>query len=171
MLVGKWFGEIEIAGVGKRKWIIERYPNGTYQTHYRVFTEDGHVRDTVEAGHWGVSGPVYFSINRATRPIDGRFRDTDPGDPKYYDAYEVIELTHHVFRFKHSEHGAEFEMKKVDDDFELPRRSDFSYGSATAVLWLDGAQQSAQEHAVRSGSPCSHPYALTQNKKPGVKLG
>ena len=30
MLVGKWFGEIEIAGVGNQKWIIERYSNGTY---------------------------------------------------------------------------------------------------------------------------------------------
>lgn len=125
-LVGKWFGEVEIAGGGKRKWIIERYSNGTYQAHYRVFTEDGQIKDAVEAGHWGVSGTVFFSINRAMRPLDGRFRDTDPADPKYYDAYEIIELTNHVFRFKHAESNEKFEMKKVDDDFELPLRSDFN---------------------------------------------
>lgn len=126
MLVGKWFGEVEIDGGGKQKWIVERYKNGTYQIHFRVFTKDGQVRDQVEAGHWGVSGPVYFSINRATRAIDGNFRETDPANPRFYDAYEVIELTHHLFRYKHFDKGIEFEVKKVDDDFELPLRSDFN---------------------------------------------
>ena len=82
------------------------------QAHYRVFTEDGRGKDTAEAGHWGVSGLVYFSVNRATRLIDGRFRDTDPADLKYYNTYWVFELISYVFRYKHAETNDQFKNKR-----------------------------------------------------------
>lgn len=120
MMVGKWLGEIDIKGGGKQKWLVQRFPNGTYKIHFRIYLKDGSVQNVIEAGHWGISGPIYFSINRAIADENGEFRATDPSDPHYYDAYEIKEFTDKILRYRHFETDNEFQIKKVKPDFVLP---------------------------------------------------
>ena len=65
MMVGKWYGDQQTSEGGRKEWIDHRKNDGTYVIQFRITSKDGEVQQSVEAGEWGVSGPIYFSIFKA----------------------------------------------------------------------------------------------------------
>jgi hypothetical protein len=69
---------------------------------------------------WGVSGPIYFSIMKGWIK-NSNFFPSDPRNPAYYDAYEIIEIDQKKFKYRSFDTGMIFEVKKVDDSFEFSK--------------------------------------------------
>lgn len=118
MMIGKWLGEAPTKEGGVRRWLVERFENGTYKIHFQTMSRNTIVKDTIEVGFWGISGPVYFGIYRGNVQ-NGELVLSDPSDPYNYDAYEILELDENRFRYRHYETGNEFELRKVPQDYVL----------------------------------------------------
>jgi len=120
-LSGKWFGSQPIKDGGVRQEIMERSPQGTYKITFRVYDKEGKHQEQTEAGHWGVSGPVYFTSFRGW--VKGKeFNPANPSDPYNYDAYRIIKLNNEVFKYEHFTQKGTYIIKKVSNDFVFPER-------------------------------------------------
>jgi hypothetical protein len=118
-LLGRWFGETLTNDGGTRKWLIERSDDGTYQVQFRRILGSGQSETITEAGFWGVSGPVYFTIMKGW--VDGgSFHPADPADATLYDAYEVVEINDEKFRYRNLSTGSEYAVRRVGAEFVLP---------------------------------------------------
>ncbi len=118
MMVGKWYGEQPTKEGGIRKWLVERFINGTYRIDFRISKEDGTVDVLAEVGEWGISGPVYFSSFRGW--VHGeRIERSDRSDPYNYDAYRILQLSDTVFEYQHYSTGNHFLVRKVAPDFRF----------------------------------------------------
>ena len=119
MMLGKWYGRQPTQDGGIRQQIVQRASNGTYRVTLRITDKDGEVMQQTEVGHWGVSGPVYFSIFRAW--LDGdQAIPTDPADPYNYDAYRILTLTGDLFEYEHFTTGNKYAVERVPSDFDFP---------------------------------------------------
>jgi hypothetical protein len=118
LMVGKWFGSQPTKEGGIKKEIVERSPQGTYKITFRVYDKEGNYKEEVEAGHWGICGPVYFSIFRGWIK-DSQFVSANPADPYNYDAYKIISLTNEVFEYEHFGDGERYVIKKVPIEYEF----------------------------------------------------
>ncbi len=119
LMTGKWYGSQPTKDGGKKQEIMERSPQGTYKITFRVFDKDGKYKEQAEAGHWGVSGPVYFTIFRGW--IEGdQLSPSNPADPYNYDAYKIIELNTDVFEYENYSSGNRYVIKRVPNDFQFP---------------------------------------------------
>lgn len=122
LMIGAWLGESKTKDGRIQKWLVKRSADGTYQIHFRRYEKKGKVTDHLEAGHWGISGDIYFSTVRAIYR-GGAMQPTDPADPYIYDAYTVVELTSKTFTYQHRSTGNRFSVERVADDYELPKES------------------------------------------------
>src|SRR5262245_25729865 len=61
LLVGNWVGTAELKDGGIRKWLMQRRPDGTYVVTIDVALIGGARERSQEFGHWGLSGPIYFT--------------------------------------------------------------------------------------------------------------
>lgn len=119
LLIGKWYGSQPTKDGGEKKEIVERSPQGTYQITFRIYGKDGQYKEQTEAGQWGVSGPVYFTIFRGW--VKGnRFSPSNPADPYNYDAYRIIKLNNEEFGYENYSSGNRYIVKRVSDDFVFP---------------------------------------------------
>lgn len=119
LMIGKWFGSQSTKDGGKKQQIMERSPQGTYQITFRIFDKDGKMEQQSEAGHWGVSGPVYFTIFRGW--VEGnQLSPSNPDDPYNYDAYKIIRLNSEVFEYESYSSGNKYSIKRVANDFQFP---------------------------------------------------
>lgn len=119
MMIGKWLGEAPTKEGGVRRWLVNRFSDGTYRIHFQTMRRNAVVENRIEVGNWGISGPVYFSIYRG-RMVGNVLRNSDPGDPYNHDAYEILELSEDRFRYRHYETQNEYEIRKVPDEYRLP---------------------------------------------------
>jgi len=119
LMVGKWYGDQPIKEGGRKQWIVERFPNGTYKIVFREITREGVTNDSAEVGQWGVSGPVYFSSFRGWVEGD-KIQPSDPSDPYNYDAYRIIQLNSELFDYEHFSTGNRHTVKRVPTDFRMP---------------------------------------------------
>ncbi len=119
LMVGKWYGSQPTTSGGRKNEIMERHLDGTYRIKFRVVSKDHIVKESVEVGHWGVSGPIYFSIFRGW--LKGEKLTSSRGsDPYNYDAYRIINLTNESFEYEHISTGTKFVVSKVPSDFDFP---------------------------------------------------
>ena len=119
MMIGRWYGEAPTDSGQTRRWVTERFPDGTYKVTFRTYTKDGGYDDHVEVGEWGVSGSIYFTITKGVL-VDGEIVGTDPGSTYYRDAYNIIRLDEQAFEYELVEPKVRFTVRRVDDDFQLP---------------------------------------------------
>jgi len=119
LLTGKWYGSQPTKDGGQKQEIMERSPQGTYKITFRVYDKDGNLKEQSEAGHWGVSGPVYFTIFRGWVEGD-RLSPSNPADPYNYDAYRIIKLDNEVFEYENYSSGNKYVIKRVPNDFQFP---------------------------------------------------
>ncbi len=118
-LIGKWFGKIESEKGEIQRWLVERSKDGTYRIWFRVYENGKEVKSQTEVGHWGVAGPIYFSIMRGWIK-DDQFIPSDPEKPYFYDAYKIVNLTDRSFIYYNFDEKLEFEVRKVGDNFRWP---------------------------------------------------
>lgn len=119
LMIGKWYGRQPTKDGGKKQEIVERSPHGTYKITFRIYDKDGNIKEQSEAGHWGVSGPVYFTIFRGW--IEGdQLSPANPADPYNYDAYKIVKLNNDVFEYEHYSSGNKYVIKRVPNDFQFP---------------------------------------------------
>jgi hypothetical protein len=99
MLVGNWIGESPVKDGGRREVLLERRADGTFTVTFRTHWGTDHAVVERQVGQWGISGPVYFTIT--TGWLDGDHVDpTDLGQPYYYDAYRIVDLSEDEFEFE-----------------------------------------------------------------------
>ncbi len=120
MVVGRWFNEAPTKDGGKRFSISERNPDGTFVVRFRVIEASGKVWEQTELGFWGVDGPIYFTITRGFLD-NGKVVATNPMDPTFYDAYEILELTESTMRYRSVGNADEFTTRRVPQSFEFPK--------------------------------------------------
>ncbi len=119
LMVGKWYGSQPTTAGSRKDQITEHLSDGTYRDRFRVVSEDNKVRETVEVGQWGVSGPIYFAIFRGWLK-DGKLKPSRSSDPYNYDAYRIINLTNKIFEYEHISTGTKYVINKVPSDFVFP---------------------------------------------------
>lgn len=119
-MVGKWYGSQPTKEGGVKQHTIERAIDGSYKIVFRVTDANGKVEESSEVGHWGVSGPIYFSIFRGWLS-DGRLSTSDPTSPYNYDAYKIINLSTEDFEYESFSSGNRYKIKRVPNDFEFPK--------------------------------------------------
>lgn len=118
LMVGKWYGDQPTKDGGRKQQIMERSPQGTYKITFRIHDKDGKYNDSAEAGHWGVSGPVYFTTFRGWVE-DNQFSPSDPADPYNYDAYKIIRLDEKIFEYENYSSGNKYTIERVSNDFQF----------------------------------------------------
>ncbi|WKE67106.1 hypothetical protein PVT67_07685 [Gallaecimonas kandeliae] len=119
LMIGKWYGSQPTKDGGKKQEIVERFPQGTYKTIFRIHDKDGKIKEQTEAGQWGVSGPVYFTIFRGF--VEGnKFFPSNPAEPYNYDAYKIIKLDKKVFEYENYSSGNKYTTERVSNDFQFP---------------------------------------------------
>lgn len=120
-MTGKWFGSQPTKDGGVKQEIMVRAPQGTYQITFRIYDKEGKYKEQTEAGHWGVSGPIYFTSFRGW--VKGKeFSPANPSDPYNYDAYKIIKLNNEIFEYKALSSENTFLLKKVPNDYVFPEQ-------------------------------------------------
>ena len=120
-MVGTWYGVLTNESGIIREQITTRYEDGTYKVTFRNHETNDKYKDSTEAGNWGISGPIYFTIYRGW--LEGTdFIPSDPSDPYNYDAYKIIQLDTEVFVYESYSTKTQFSLKKVPNDFEFPQK-------------------------------------------------
>jgi hypothetical protein len=118
-MIGTWFGDAATKDGGRKMHIVQRLADGTQRIDFKVIGQDGTVTEQSEIGVWGISGPIYFVAIRGF--IEGQqVYQADTSRPYLYDAYEILQLTPQVFRYRHIENGNEYTISRVEDGFSFP---------------------------------------------------
>jgi hypothetical protein len=119
-MVGRWYGETQTSEGRILRWITERENNGSYRTQYLLAkTEPGvESEESVEIGQWGLSGAIFFTIQRAWTRNDETQR-ADPANVYSYDAYELITLNERQLEYVSAGSGKRFMARRVAPDFQL----------------------------------------------------
>ena len=111
-LLGRWQSEQMTKEGVKRKTVSTRYSDGTYEVKFISTYKDGTTNTNIEAGYWGVSGYIYFSIYEGNI-VSGEFVRTNPNNPYRYDAYHIIKLTDALFEYHHVNTGNKYVSEKI----------------------------------------------------------
>ena len=117
-MTGKWYSSQKTKTGGKKEFISERYGDGTYKDQFRIHSVDGGFQDSIEVGHWGISGHIYFVSFRGW--IEGNMIEhSDPTDPYNYDAYEIININKDSFEYQTIVSKDRFKVHRVSNDFNF----------------------------------------------------
>lgn len=121
LLIGNWAGEALLKEGGYRRSLVERQATGKYKLTIRIYKDkDGPlVKEQVEVGEWGVSGPVYFTNMRGWIK-EGKFVPSDPSSSYYRDGYQIISISPDKFEYQNLETGNRFTVSRVGVGFKLP---------------------------------------------------
>lgn len=123
VMTGRWYGSQPTDDGGFREHLVERFPDGTYQIHFRVHEPDGDVTESIEVGRWGVSGKVYFTFFAGWLE-DGRMVPADSSDPFHYNAYLIESLRDGEMTYVSEPQGTRYSIRRVGKQFEMPGRPD-----------------------------------------------
>jgi len=122
LLVGKWLGQMPDANGDLQQWLVSRFADGSYRIHLRIDRNDGSLKEQIEVGMWGVSGPIYFTILKGWMK-GGQFVPADMENPSFYDAYEILELDSDHMKYRtFGMIEMVLEVKRVADTFEFPAK-------------------------------------------------
>ena len=119
-MIGRWYGESKTSDGRTLRWITERENNGTYRTEYLLgrSQDETNEEESVELGQWGLSGSIFFTIQRAWSK-DGETQRADPGNVYSYDAYELISINDRTIEYLSAGSGKRFMVRRVTPNFKL----------------------------------------------------
>jgi hypothetical protein len=117
ILVGRWYGESTTPDGRLLRWLTDREANGTYRTHYLLLKE--RQEESTEVGQWGLSGSVFFTIQRAWIR-DGETQRVDSSNVYSYDAYDLLQVSEQNLEYRSASSGKRFVVRRVSPNFELP---------------------------------------------------
>ena len=118
IFVGKWHGKSTLENGGHREWLAERTSNGMFTITSKA-TIDGTTDLQKEYGLWGVAGGTYFTITQGFISESGEIEPADTSDANLYDAYDILEATEDMIRYKGKETGNVFTVTRAANDFSL----------------------------------------------------
>ncbi len=121
-LLGRWYGEKTLEEGGSQRWLLERFADGTFRVDFELTSPDNSIESWSETGIWGVRLPIYFTVTQAAGQND-LLKVTNASDPSLYDAYHVQTLAKDSFVYESYTSGNVFQMRKVDSNFRLDRRT------------------------------------------------
>ncbi len=120
-LTGRWFGETSMPDGQVLRWVTDRDVNGTYRTQYHATRSNGETEESVEMGQWGLSGGVYFTLQRAWIRNGENLR-ADPANVYSSDAYDLLSINDRTIDYRSVGSGKRFTAKRVGPEFRLPGR-------------------------------------------------
>ena len=120
LAVGRWYGEVAIAGTYKdksfdfRRWLKVNFADGTGETTMRYYLGDSYQTETVEKFRWEVLGDVYWEQCTSVRDDAG----TQPCSSRT--EYDIKRLSSREFHNVSRRSGIEYREIKVPEQFRLP---------------------------------------------------
>jgi hypothetical protein len=117
-LVGRWYGESMTADGQSLKWVTNREANGTYRTQYLLNKDE--PEESIEIGQWGLSGSVFFTIQRVWIR-NGETQRVDGSNAYSYDAYDITNIAEQSLEYRSAGSGKRFTVRRVGTSFELGR--------------------------------------------------
>jgi hypothetical protein len=119
-MIGRWFGEGRTSDGRTLRWVTDRENNGTYRTDYLLGLSPGETvhEESTEIGQWGLSGSIFFTIQRAWAR-NGETQRADPGNVYSYDAYELVSMSERSIEYVSAGTGKRFLVRRVTQDFQL----------------------------------------------------
>ena len=118
-LIGRWHRKQPTTDGGVISEIAAFSADGTFFFKFSQTSASGTVEEFGEAGYWGVSGNIHFTITQASIE-GGQFFPLDPRNPSNYIAYRILELSREKFTYQTLVTGNVFTLERVQDDFEFP---------------------------------------------------
>jgi hypothetical protein len=117
-LIGRWYGESTTADGQSLRWVTNREANGTYRTQYLL--NKAEPEESIEIGQWGLSGSVFFTIQRAWIR-NGETQRVDSSNVYSYDAYDITLIAEQSLEYRSAGSGKRFMVRRVATSFELGR--------------------------------------------------
>lgn len=111
MMLGEWCGQKTHRDGTYQKWLVYRFPDGTYKIDFTKIGLNGDAENWGEYGMWGIRNPIYFTAMRGFIE-NGEVDPADPTDATYYDAYRVLSLTETEFTYKSYTSGNTFTVNR-----------------------------------------------------------
>ncbi|MGE0329417.1 MAG: hypothetical protein AB7P37_01840 [Ramlibacter sp.] len=110
LAAGSWYGEVPAtADQPLQRFMTQRQPDGTFTLLTRLYQNGRAVSELRNAGLWGVSNGLYFTI---TTEINGK--RTETRTTELSNAYLIRSLTAEAFEYQHIASGRMFRVKRVD---------------------------------------------------------
>ena len=113
-LIGQWHRTQPTSQGGTDSQIAVLHADGTYIFWFKQTSSNGTVDEFGEAGYWGVSGNIHFTITQAFME-DGQIFPANPEDPTNYLAYKILRLSDDIFTYQTLVTGNVFTMKRLND--------------------------------------------------------
>ncbi len=117
-LLGRWYGETKTAEGQSLRWVTQREANGTYRTQYLL--NKAEPEESIEIGQWGISGSVFFTIQRVWIR-NGETQRVDSSNVYSYDAYDITQIAEQSLEYRSAGSGRRFTVRRVGNSFELGR--------------------------------------------------
>ncbi|REL26680.1 hypothetical protein DXX93_08875 [Thalassotalea euphylliae] len=109
-LIGKWYSEQKNDGDTYQRWLMHRFPNGTYKTTIEYSTlSTSEVTIEKHKGFWAYSKCLY-----STQILEF---NNEPYSMSTI--YLVLDLDGHSFKYQSTATGTKYTITKVDNDFKL----------------------------------------------------
>ena len=109
-MVGTWYGEFAPeANAPLQRFLTTRKDDGTFTLQARVYQGNKLVAEARNAGLWGVSNGMYFTV---TTEVNGT--RSDPKVPEAINAYLVQSMQADRFEYVHFATGRRFVVTRVD---------------------------------------------------------
>jgi hypothetical protein len=112
-MVGNWLCESEVNSGGVKKWLARRHADGTYELTF-LSRANGMDEVTKEAGLWGISGPIYFTITMGLAE-GGEIQPITVASSYFNDAYQIIRLDQEYFEYESFSPKDRFVVRRVSD--------------------------------------------------------
>lgn len=109
-LVGTWYGEfLPEVGAPFQRFITTRNVDGSFAVQARVYQNNKLVAQTRNAGLWGVSNGMYFTVTTEVNGVR-----SDPKLPEAINAYLVKSIDASRFEYVHFATGRNFVVTRID---------------------------------------------------------
>ncbi|HVR54885.1 MAG TPA: hypothetical protein VMS38_34510 [Pseudorhodoferax sp.] len=114
-LQGVWTWEYQPEGGALQRFLLERRADGTFTLLSRSYAAGRASTELLNAGLWGVSNGLYFTV---TTEVNGQ--RVNVRDSALYNPYVIVGLQGDVLRYRHLPTGIELRTRKVPATTRLP---------------------------------------------------
>ncbi|NQY87099.1 MAG: hypothetical protein HRT51_05000 [Colwellia sp.] len=116
LLFGRWYrNDIDAQGRQIVEY-AELSADGSFEFTFVSTEQETNVTEQIiELGDWGLVGDVHFTITKSEL-IEQQLYAADLNDSENYQAYNVIQLDHQIFKYQHIETKEIFMMRKITDN-------------------------------------------------------
>ncbi|MBL4822833.1 MAG: hypothetical protein JKX90_04825 [Colwellia sp.] len=116
LLFGRWYrNDIDAQGRQLVEY-AELSADGSFEFTFVSTEQETNVSEQIiELGDWGLVGDVHFTITKSEL-IEQQLYAADLNDSDNYQAYNIIQLDHQIFKYQHIETKEIFMMRKITDN-------------------------------------------------------